>query len=452
MKKNIYLSSIMATVLLANISAGSTFVNTSNRCVYAMEVNDQNISLYLPLLQNFLNSNSFSTIMSQMSTTQGSKAIGLLTGLTSSPIFTCSADNVLRVNSSAISSIVTNCSAKYPNAHLTESQVSGVFNAIANAFNGQPDDVKESTKNLLSSYCIYEQPVPKPEDPVVTPTDPTTKPADSNTDPQKPADSNTDPTKSADPNTDSTKPVDPNTNPAKPADSNKTPTDPADSQKPATDSPKSTDNTKGSDATQDKKPEDTKTVSVLNFSDVDKDSWAREAIEYLSSKNILKGIDKEGTKFNPKGNITRAEFITIIVRALNLQSEQSKGTFKDVVSSKWYADSVETASKYNIINGDESGKFNPEKSITREEIAKIIVTAYEVKTGKSTKELLESYKDGKISDISQASKWASDYIKIASLLGIANGNNLAQYMPKNTATREEIAKMVYNLITNIATN
>lgn len=78
--------------------------------------------------------------------------------------------------------------------------------------------------------------------------------------------------------------------------------------------------------------------------------------------------------FNPDKDITKAELATIAVNLLDLEKPESiqATSFSDVSMSKWYAKNVEAAYKGKIISGTTSGEFQPEKSVSKAEAAIMI--------------------------------------------------------------------------------
>lgn len=107
------------------------------------------------------------------------------------------------------------------------------------------------------------------------------------------------------------------------------------------------------------------------FEDI-KNSWAREEIEILAAKHIIDGVGKDN--YDPSSNITRGAFAKLLVYALDLESGEEGIAFEDVAENAWYAESIKTASSLGIIQGYD-GKVYPNKEITREEMAVMIIRA-----------------------------------------------------------------------------
>lgn len=84
---------------------------------------------------------------------------------------------------------------------------------------------------------------------------------------------------------------------------------------------------------------------------------------------IIKG--KDDGIFNPEGEITRAEFTAIAMRFVNVNVNNSE-TFDDVPQSHWAAKNISDAAALGWITGNGDGIFNPDTSITRASVAKIV--------------------------------------------------------------------------------
>jgi len=147
--------------------------------------------------------------------------------------------------------------------------------------------------------------------------------------------------------------------------------------------------------------------------------------------------------FNPEGQVTKAQFVALLVRTLNLKSNNVSASFKDVVKSDWYYDDITTAYLYGIAVGDGQGNFHPNKNISREEMATLLVRALE-KSGKyivtdqnAMLQVLNQFKDSK--DISD---WAKSYVAGAVKLNIMKGRSNGVFAPKAVSTRAESAKVI----------
>lgn len=83
----------------------------------------------------------------------------------------------------------------------------------------------------------------------------------------------------------------------------------------------------------------------VSFTDVtfEKYAWAVDAIEILASKDILAG-SSDGS-YHPETQVTRAEFVSMLVRALELKGDPTVAntiSFTDVPAGSWYEEAVKT--------------------------------------------------------------------------------------------------------------
>jgi len=107
------------------------------------------------------------------------------------------------------------------------------------------------------------------------------------------------------------------------------------------------------------------------FSDVDDSlAWARDAIEILAGRGIIQG---RGEHFDPLAPVTRAEFITLIARALGNNTVDYQGIMpQDVSQSDWFYPSLQYCLQEGIISGYPDGSFRAGDSISRQEMACIL--------------------------------------------------------------------------------
>ncbi len=177
----------------------------------------------------------------------------------------------------------------------------------------------------------------------------------------------------------------------------------------------------------------------VEFDDVDKDfSWAVDAIEVLAGKGIIKGT---GQGFEPRRSITRAEFVSLIVGALDLSTDEGdKRVFSDVQSTDWFSQAVKTASNNDIVSGDGNGKFRPNDEITRNEIASIFYKLDQ------TKEQINN--DVTLKDYDKIPNWALDGVKYVYNEGLMKGYDDKEFKGNRSLSRAEAAVVIYRYLDN----
>jgi len=164
-----------------------------------------------------------------------------------------------------------------------------------------------------------------------------------------------------------------------------------------------------------------------------------EAISTLSDKNIISGKSEE--RFSPNDNITREEFVKLVVCALNEDTASAKESgFSDVDKSAWYNSYVDRGYEIGIINGYENGKFGIGDNITRQDIAVILNNALKYKAVDTKEGYLGFTDSDKVSD------YAKEAVGILSVNGIINGYDDGSFMPRKFASRAEAAQLIFRFL------
>lgn len=179
-------------------------------------------------------------------------------------------------------------------------------------------------------------------------------------------------------------------------------------------------------------------TSSAGFPDVPKGNFYESYINKLKELNITNG--KNGI-FGYNQNITRAEFLTFLVRIQGLQPDNSPNPtmFSDVKATDWHYPYVNVGLKNAFIIKSEYalGKFEPNKPITREEMAVMIVRSMQYDTlAASVNNQPTQFKDVKKN---------IGYIELARDLGILNGRSKDSFAPAANALRQEAAAMLVRM-------
>ncbi|MCQ2456588.1 MAG: S-layer homology domain-containing protein [Clostridia bacterium] len=174
------------------------------------------------------------------------------------------------------------------------------------------------------------------------------------------------------------------------------------------------------------------------FEDVPDGKWYTEAVLDVYEKELMNGRD--GGKFAPTANMTRAEFVTILAR-LSYAETTGLGkdlTFKDTKATAWYADAVGWASSKGLVNGYSDNTFKPNAPISRQELAAVFVRFLD--SQKIT--LSDNPKVEKFTDAKKFASWSKDAIDTMRRVGLFGGDAAGNFNPKNNASRAEIASML----------
>lgn len=116
--------------------------------------------------------------------------------------------------------------------------------------------------------------------------------------------------------------------------------------------------------------EDIKPVISKVFNDVEPDNWAYEPTKFLSEKGILNGVGNG--KFAPDTSVKREEFAKILCLAFELEEKEENIEFADVSESDWYYGYVKTAYQNGAVNGIGDSLFGTGAALKRQDIAVIL--------------------------------------------------------------------------------
>ena len=169
----------------------------------------------------------------------------------------------------------------------------------------------------------------------------------------------------------------------------------------------------------------------------------QEAVEELASRGIINGVND--ASFCPDNTMTRAEFASVVVRALGVPLKTSD-KFADVTPSDWFYGYVGTAYAYGIVNGISQDVFEPYGTITREEAAAMAARAAYL-CGMNTDIAPSAARDilAEFADYVKVSGWASASVAFCYEQDILDRNDI-EINPQKNITRAEIAQMLYNIL------
>ena len=175
--------------------------------------------------------------------------------------------------------------------------------------------------------------------------------------------------------------------------------------------------------------------STAPFGDLEGFEWAKESIENLYKKGIISG--KENGRYMPAENVSRAEFIKMLVTALGIEGSKP-APFTDTEKGAWYAGYIDRAYSAGIIFGNPDGAFCPNDSISRQDMAVIIYRAAEKYFSDSDTAAFADSAD--IAPYAEKAVGALYFEKI--LTGMPNG----AFMPENCADRAQTAVIIERLM------
>lgn len=173
-------------------------------------------------------------------------------------------------------------------------------------------------------------------------------------------------------------------------------------------------------------------------------SWAASAIQNMAARFVIEGTGNG--RFEPTRLITRAEFTSILIKGLGLQQSAAASSFNDVSSSAWYGDAISTAMEYQLVTGFADGTFRPQQQITRAEAMVILsramtLTGLQSQNSGAQETVLQPF-----ADVGKVPTWGRSAAISTIEAGIFHGQNGKQLAPQKSVTRAEVATLLERLL------
>lgn len=182
-----------------------------------------------------------------------------------------------------------------------------------------------------------------------------------------------------------------------------------------------------------------KETAGLLFSDMTDEHWAAEAVAYLKSKNIING--KNENIFAPDESVKREEFAKILCKALELKIlkvEEIEPIFKDVDNNSWYAPYIYTLYNEGIVKGVSDDTFGVGMNIKRQDLCVMAKRAFFEET--------DADNTVEFADYEGISDYAKNAVNLLFEKRIVNGYSDGTFRPNNYCARAEAAKIVYSIL------
>lgn len=192
------------------------------------------------------------------------------------------------------------------------------------------------------------------------------------------------------------------------------------------------------------------TVSVyaVELNDIDSSAdYAKESIMRLAEEGVISG--DENRMFNPQKTIKRSEMVKMIVKSqgINTDNISPRPRFSDVPQSHWAYKYVEAAYREGIIQGTGNDKFNVDKETTRQEMITMFVRSLG-EANRNIKNVDQSYPSiEKFRDKSSIALWAKDYVEFGVANNIIEGYGEV-FGPNDYAQKQQVAVVTDRFMIN----
>ncbi|MFF2889514.1 S-layer homology domain-containing protein [Paenibacillus sp. NPDC057967] len=164
--------------------------------------------------------------------------------------------------------------------------------------------------------------------------------------------------------------------------------------------------------------------------------WASSSIERALKSGIVNGYG-DGT-FRPDHGASRAEFVAMLVRALELPAAQAGTAFADQERiPAWSQQAIAQAVEAGLIGGYDDGTFRPSGQVKRSELAVMIARAAALKIDPAAKL--------SFSDAGEVPQWAIPYVAAVYEAGLMQGKGNNRFDPSAGMTRAEAVTVLLKL-------
>ncbi len=177
------------------------------------------------------------------------------------------------------------------------------------------------------------------------------------------------------------------------------------------------------------------------YDDVRTDAWYYNAVTFVTDRGYFNGVSE--MLFAPYIDMNRAMFVTVLGRMANVDTSKYMGlAFSDLEAGMYYVPYVKWANENGIVLGRSDTIFDPEASITREEMAAIMYR-YCAYIGMDMTPKNTMFMD-RYTDRNEISDWAVTYVEWAVGCGLMRGMTDHTIDPLEHASRAQVAQVIMN--------
>lgn len=176
------------------------------------------------------------------------------------------------------------------------------------------------------------------------------------------------------------------------------------------------------------------------FIDADRSAWYHDGIHYCVEQGLMVGTSK--TTFSPNNATTRGMIVTILWRLEGSPLVSTSLNYDDVKPEDWYGEAVRWADSAGVVTGYGNGKFGPNDTITREQMAAML---WRYAGSPKADGSLSSFVDGE-----QTSDWARPAMIWTVEQGLITGVGNDRLEPRGQATRAQAATILMRFAQDVA--
>ncbi|MDF2923567.1 MAG: conserved repeat protein [Paenibacillaceae bacterium] len=179
----------------------------------------------------------------------------------------------------------------------------------------------------------------------------------------------------------------------------------------------------------------------VRFTDVAATAWYSKAVSFIAARGITTGTG-EG-QYSPEARLSRGEFVVLLLKACGIvPDEDGVSNFADA-GDMYYTGYLAAARRLGIAEGMGGNQFAPDSPMTRQEMFTLLSKA--LKASGQWKEEQPALPLAAFRDAEEIAPWAREAIGQLAAAGIVKGRG-GELAPAASATRAEIAQVLYNLL------
>ncbi|SMP40089.1 S-layer homology domain-containing protein [Anoxynatronum buryatiense] len=185
---------------------------------------------------------------------------------------------------------------------------------------------------------------------------------------------------------------------------------------------------------------------AISFTDITPTfAYATTAIEGLVNQGVISGMG-DG-RFAPAESLTRAQIATIMVKALGHEPTTYRGGFSDVKESDWFASHVQAAVDAGIFSGYPDGTFKPDQVISRQELA-VVTGKAAVENGVVEQQRMAKFvmEKSDYADKEAVPAWAAHQVAWLEAQGVFQDFIGEDFEPARTVNRAEAATVIFKTL------
>lgn len=183
------------------------------------------------------------------------------------------------------------------------------------------------------------------------------------------------------------------------------------------------------------------------YPDLAATAWYHDGIHYCLENGLMQGVP--GGAFQPGGDTTRAQLVTILWRQEGCPAVKGEIGFRDVRDGAWYADAVRWAAVEGIMRGYD-GRFAPDDTVSREQMVTVLYRYAKYKGADVNADGgadISGFADG-----AAVSRYAGPAMEWACGNGLVSGvpqDGGTVLAPKDTTTRAQMAVLMMRFYTEL---